>query len=274
MRSFPFRTALNASTLRPFSLDAPAQLRACAAAGFQGAELWLRDIRAYRDAGGSLAELGKLAGDLGIEVFDGIAFFEWEVADPAVRAAGIEKAKEEMGMLAAMGCRAVAAPPFGDTENVKVETAGERFARLWAVGREVGVEPYLEMWGHRGNIRTVGAAMAILKHSGVQGAKVLVDPIHIHKGGGSFADLAALPQGSIGVVHVNDFSLAIDRAKLTDKDRRFPGDGEADLALFRDMVLRTGYRGYLSLEVFIEDYGGKSVEEVARRGLESIRMVF
>jgi len=271
---FPFRTAMNASTLRPFALDAPAQLRTCAAAGFQGAELWLRDIRAFREAGGSLADLGKLAGDLGVEVFDGIAFFEWEDADPAVRAAGIEKAREEMGMLAAIGCRAVAAPPWGDTENVTVEAAGERFARLWTVGREAGVEPYLEMWGHRGNIRTVGAAMAILEHSDVRGAKVLVDPIHIHKGGGSFADLAVLPRGSIGVAHVNDFSLAIDRAKLTDKDRRFPGDGEADLALFRDMVLRTGYRGYLSLEVFIEDYGGLTAEEVARRGLESIRKGF
>ena len=174
-------------------------------------------------------------------------------------------------MLAAMGCRAVAAPPWGDTENVTVEAAGERFARLWSVGREAGVEPYLEMWGHRGNIRTVGAAMAILEHSGVRGAKLLVDPIHIHKGGGSFADLAALPRDSIGVVHVNDFLPSIDRAKLTDKDRRFPGDGESDLALFRDMVLRTGYRSYVSLEVFIEDYGGKTVEEVARSGLESVR---
>jgi sugar phosphate isomerase/epimerase len=264
---------MNASTLRPFSLDAPAQLRACAAAGFQGAELWLRDIRAYQDAGGSLADLGKLARDLGVEVFDGIAFFEWEDADPGVRAAGVEKAKEEMCMLATMECWGVAAPPYGDTQNVTVEAAGERFARLWSVGRECGVEPYLEMWGHRGNIRTVGAAMAILEHSGVRGAKLLVDPIHIHKGGGSFADLAALSKGSIGVVHVNDFSLAIDRAKLTDKDR-FPGDGEADLALFRDMVLRTGYRSYVSLEVFIEDYGGKTVEEVARRGLESLRKVF
>ena len=109
---------------------------------------------------------------------------------------------------------------------------------------------------------------------GVQGAKVLVDPIHIHKGGGSFADLGLLPQGSIGVAHVNDFSLAIDRAKLTDKDRRFPGEGEADLRLFCDLVMRTGYRGYLSLELFIEDYGGKTVEEVARHGLESIRKVF
>ena len=274
MSTFQFRTSMNTSTLRPFSLDAPAQLRACAAAGFQGAELWVRDIRAFREAGGSLPDLGKLARDLGIEVFDGIAFFKWEDADPAVREAEIEKAKEEMGMLAAMGCGAVAAPPWGDTENVTVEDCAECFARLWTAGRELGVEPYLEMWGHRGNIRSVGAAAAVLERSGIRGARLLVDPIHIHKGGGSFADLAALPHGSIGVVHVNDFLLSTNRAHLTDKDRRFPGEGEADLELFRDMVLRTGYRSYLSLELFIEDYGGWTVDEVARRGLESIRKVF
>jgi 2-keto-myo-inositol isomerase len=271
---FIFRTAMNASTLRPFALDARAQLRACAAAGFQGAELWLRDLRAIHESGGSLADVGKLAADLGVEVFDGIAFFKWEDADPAVRDAEIEKAREEMGMLAAMGCHGVAAPPWGDTEEVTAEAAGERFARLWAVGRELGVEPILEMWGHRGNIRTVGAAMAVLEHSGIRGARVLVDPYHIHRGGGRFEDLSALPRGSIGVVHVNDFPLSTDRAKLTDKDRRFPGEGEADLRLFRDLVLATGYRGYLSLEVFIEDYGGRTVEEVARHGLESVRTVF
>jgi len=271
---FPFRTAMNASTLRPFHLDVPGQLRACAAAGFQGVELWVRDIRAFREAGGSLSDLGKLSADLGIEVFDGIAFFKWEDVDPAVRDAEIEKAREEMGMLAAMGCRAVAAPPWGDTENVKVEECAERFARLWAAGRELGVEPYLEMWGHRGNIRSVGAAAAILKHSGMRAAKVLVDPYHIHKGGGSFQDLATLPPGSIGAVHVNDFALSTDRSALTDKDRRFPGDGEADLSLFRDLVLQTGYRSYLSLELFIEDFGRMTVEEVARRGRESITKVF
>jgi sugar phosphate isomerase/epimerase len=168
----------------------------------------------------------------------------------------------------------VAAPPWGDTENVTVDESAERFARLWSVGRDLGVEPYLEMWGHRGNVRTVGAAAEILRRSGIRGAKVLVDPYHIHKGGGSFADLAVLPQGSIGVVHVNDFLLSTDRAHLTDKDRRFPCEGEADLKLFRDMVLRTGYRGFLSLELFIEDYGGRTVDEVARHGLESVRKVF
>jgi 2-keto-myo-inositol isomerase len=274
MSRFPFRTSMNTSTLRPFRLDAPAQLRACAAAGFQGVELWVRDLRAFREAGGSLADLGKLAGDLGVEVFDGIAFIKWEDADPVVRNTEIENAKEEMGMLAAMGCGAVAAPPWGDTENVTVEDCAERFARLWTAGRELGVEPYLEMWGHRGNIRSVRAAAAILKHSGIRAAKLLVDPYHIHRGGGSFHDLAALPPGSIGAVHVNDFLLSADRSALRDIDRRFPGEGEADLALFRDMVLRTGYRSYLSLELFIEDYGGKTVEEVARRGLESIRKVF
>jgi 2-keto-myo-inositol isomerase len=267
----PFHPGMNTSTLRPFHLDVPAQLTLCAAAGFRGIELWVRDLQSYVDAGGKPSDLRAMAEDLGIEVFDGIAFITWEDADPAVRDAEIEKAKREMTMLAAVGCRAVAAPPFGDTENVTVEEAAERFAHLWAAGRELGVEPILEMWGHRGNIRTVGAAMAILEHSGVGEAKVLVDPIHVHKGGGSFHDLGLLPRGSIGIVHVNDFSLSADRASLTDRDRRFPGDGDADLALFVDLVRRTGYDGYLSLELFIEDYGGIPAGDVARRGFESVR---
>jgi hypothetical protein len=40
------------------------------------------------------------------------------------------------------------------------------------------------------------------------------------------------------------------------------------------MVLRTGYRSYLSLELFIEDYGGMRAADVARQGLESIHRTF
>ncbi len=274
MRAFLFKAALNTSTLRPFQLDVPAQVRVCGEAGYEGIELWMKDIVSYREEGGDLADVRKLSEDLGIEIFDGIAFIRWADADPAVSSSEIEKAKKEMEMLAALGCRAVAAPPCGDTENITIAECAERFARLWAVGRAIGVEPYLEMWGHRGNIRTVRAATEVLRNCGVAGAKVLVDPIHIHKGGGSFQDLSILCPEEVGAVHVNDFPLSIARADLTDKDRCFPGEGESDLALFRDMILRTRYRSYLSLELFIEDYGGRTAEEVARHGLQCMQQVF
>ena len=54
---FPFKTALNTSTLFPFELDVKQQARVAAEAGFEGIELWVRDIEAYLDRGGTIRRM-------------------------------------------------------------------------------------------------------------------------------------------------------------------------------------------------------------------------
>ncbi len=158
-KDFPFKTALNASTLRPFKLAIPEQIKISREAGYEGIELWMRDIYSYVESGGSIEDIGKLSIDLGIEVFDGIALIKWADKDPAVRAAEMEKAKREMEMLRTIGCGAMASPPFGDTESVTTEEYAEHFSRLHRAGMDIGVEPILEIWGHRGNVRTIAKAL-------------------------------------------------------------------------------------------------------------------
>jgi len=234
----------------------------------------MREISAFVEAGGDPADIRRVSQDLGIEIFDCIGFIRWADRDPAVRRAEMETARREMQMLRDIGCPAVAAPPCGDTEGVTTEEYAERFRELHLRGSEIGVEPLLEIWGHRGGIRTVRISREVLTASGVEKGKVVIDPIHIHKGGGGFRDIAELEEGSIGVVHVNDFALAIPREQLTDRDRRFPGDGDADLTLLGEMVLQVGYRGFLSLELFIEDYGKRGAAEVLNHGMQSMYRAF
>ena len=272
--NFRFRPALNSSTLMSFRLDIPTQLRMCREAGYEGVELWMREIKAFVESGGDLAEIRRMSQDLGIEIFDCIGFIRWADRDQAIRRAEMETARREMQMLQELGCLAMAAPPFGVTEGVTTEEYAERFRELHLLGSEMGVEPLLEIWGHRGGIRTVRKSREILTTSGINKGKVLIDPIHIHKGGGGFGDIAELEEGSIGVVHVNDFNLAVPREQLTDKDRRFPGEGDANLELFGDMVLQAGYRGFLSLELFIDDYGKRGAAEVLNHGVQSIYREF
>jgi hypothetical protein len=40
------------------------------------------------------------------------------------------------------------------------------------------------------------------------------------------------------------------------------------------MVLQVGYRGFFSLELFIDDYGIQSAEEVLNRGMQSMYRAF
>jgi sugar phosphate isomerase/epimerase len=145
--TFPFKTALNTSTLFPFELDVKQQVQVAAEAGFEGVELWVKDIEAHLANGGTIGELRAYTLEAGVEVVNAIAFFKWADADEATRNLGLAQAEREIRLLAELGCPAVAAPPYGDVEAVTLEAIAGPYARLAGLARGFGVEPYLEFWG-------------------------------------------------------------------------------------------------------------------------------
>lgn len=273
-RTFPFQTALNASTLFPFKLSVPEQVRVAAAAGFAGIELWVNDLDAYLAGGGTLPELRAVVADAGITVVNAIAFFPWADADEVTRARGFAQAEREMRMLAELGCAAVAAPPFGNVAGVSLTTMAGHFARLAELARGIGVEPYLEFWGRAHTLSRLSEALYVAMESGLSDAKLLLDPFHMYTGGSELASLAYLNGANIGIVHVNDYPAAPAREQITDAERVFPGEGVAPTHAFAGMLHRAGYRGYLSLELFIDAYRSQNALEVARRGLAAMQMAY
>ena len=271
---FPFRTALNASTLVPFALDVPQQVRIAAEAGFEGIELWVKDIQAYLAAGGTTTELRTCIAGSGVDVVNAIAFFPWADSDAATRERGFAQAAREMQVLAELGCPAVAAPPYGDVEGSSLEVIGGHFARLVDLGRRLGVEPYLEFWGRAKKLSRLSEAVFVAMESGRPGIKLLLDPFHMYTGGSDVTSLAYLNGANIGIVHVNDYPAVPSRATISDADRVFPGDGIAPSREFARLLDRAGYRGYLSLELFVSSYGETPALEVARRGLAAIRSAY
>ncbi len=273
-RTFPFRTALNASTLFPFKLSVPEQVRVAAAAGFAGIELWVNDLDAYLAAGGTLPELRAVVADAGIAVVNAIAFFPWADAYEATRERGFDQAEREMRMLAELGCVAVAAPPFGNVASVSLNTMADHFAHLAELGRGIGVEPYLEFWGRAQRLSRLSEALYVAMESGLSDAKLLLDPFNMYTGGSQLASLAYVNGTNIGIVHANDYPAAPAREQISDAERVFPGEGVAPTHAFADMLYRAGYRGYLSLELFIDNYPGQNALEVARRGLAALQMAY
>jgi 2-keto-myo-inositol isomerase len=273
-RTFPFQTALNASTLFPFKVTLPEQVRVVAEAGFAGIELWVNDLDAYVAAGGTLRELRAMVADTGIAVVNAIAFFAWADADAATRERGFAQAEREMRMLAQLGCVAVAAPPFGNVAGVSLAAMAGHFARLAELGRRVGVEPYLEFWGRADTLSRLSEAVYVAMESGLPDAKLLLDPFHMYTGGSELASLAYLNGANIGIVHVNDYPAAPPREQISDAERVFPGEGVAPTQAFANLLHQAGYRGYLSLELFMEAYPGQSALEVARHGLAAMRRAY
>jgi len=270
----PFRASLNASTLFPYRLGIEEQIRTAAEAGYEGIEIWMKDLQAYAAEGGSVPALRRLASGLGIEIANAISFIPWADADESVRARGREQADAELSLLAELGCPAFAAPPFGDVAEVSLEEMGRRFAELEAQARRYGVAPILEFWGRAKKLSRLGEAIEVAKLSGLANVPLLLDPFHLYTGGSDLGDLARLRGEDIGIVHANDYPANPPRETIADADRLFPGDGIAPSTELAKALKACGYRGFLSLELFMDDYGGRSALETARCGLAKMRIAY
>ncbi|HLU21425.1 MAG TPA: sugar phosphate isomerase/epimerase family protein [Bacillaceae bacterium] len=271
---FPFKAALNTSTLFPFSLNVIEQIKMAAEAGYDGIELWMRDIEAFIENGGSVQELKNALHDANVELVNVIAFFKWADADLSVREEGFAQATREMKLLADIGCRYIAAPPFGDVASVELEDMADSFQQLVSLGEEIGVEPVLEFWGKALKLSTLPEAIHVLKESKVENGKLLLDPFHMHVGGSDFATIQQLTGEQIGVFHVNDYPHAENIESLVDADRVFPGEGVSPTKEIAQTLHNIGYKGYLSLELFIENFEGKSALEVATYGLNAMKKAY
>src|SRR5258706_2764256 len=132
-----FRFCLNTNTIRGQKPGLQKYIEIAARAGYDGVELWVQDVKEYKDQGHSLAELKKYIHDSHIVVEDAIGFAPWMVEDEQQRKAGFDQMRQEMEMMAELGCARIAAPSSGVKANVSLDLfeVGERYKRLLVLGR-------------------------------------------------------------------------------------------------------------------------------------------
>ncbi|MBS4218178.1 sugar phosphate isomerase/epimerase [Bacillus sp. FJAT-49711] len=268
---FPFKIALNTSTLFPFKLNVIEQIRVTSRAGYEGIELWMQDIEAYLAGGGTVQEIQSALQEGNIEFINAIAFFKWADVDADTRKAAFEQADKEMRLLESLGCKYIAAPPFGDVADASLDEMASHFEHLVEIGKRIGVEPILEFWGKAKKLSTLDEARYVLDKSNVPKGKMLLDPFHMYVGGSDFAGLKNVIGDQIGVFHLNDYPNYPGREEITDQDRVFPGEGVSPTHEIAEILNEIQYDGYLSLELFINDFKGKTASDVAEYGLNTVR---
>lgn len=269
------RFCLNTSTIRGQELPLVDEVDLVADAGYDGIEPWIREIQAYVDGGGSLADLKQRIADRGLTVESAIGFAPWIVDDDARRAAGVEQLKRDMDLVRQIGGTHIAAPPVGahsgDSTKIDLFTVAERYAAILDVGAGIGVIPQVEIWGPSRNLSRLGEAVLVAVESGHADACVLPDIYHIYRGGSGFEGLGLLSADAVHCLHVNDYPTGRPRTELGDADRVYPGDGDAPVVDIMRMLKQVGYRGVLSLELFNRDYWRQDPAVVLRTGLEKMR---
>jgi 2-keto-myo-inositol isomerase len=285
----PFPYCLNTSTIRisegQWGKPRPIleSIKIAAKAGYHAIEPWISELDEFVKTGGTLKDLGKQIRDAGLAVPDAIGFAEWLVDDDARRKKGLEQAKQDMDKVQQIGGTRLAAPPVGATGGMSrrddpkhtnpisdMMIAADRYRALLELGQKMGVTPIVEVWGFSKSLSRLGETLHVAAECGLPGGAILPDVYHLYKGGSLFHGLKLLGPASIGIFHVNDYPN-IDRAKIVDQDRVFPGDGVAPLKDIFKALYDVGYRGYLSLELFNREYWKLPPGEVATEGLAKLR---
>jgi 2-keto-myo-inositol isomerase len=268
-----FRFSLNTSTISGQKLGVEKYIDIAARAGYDCIEPWIGDIKAYLSSGKTLKALKKLLDDNKIEAINAIGFAPWMTDDNEQRAAGFKQMKEEMEILAELGCTRIAAPAAGVRTPPDLFKVGERYKELLELGRQTGVRPQLEIWG-ASVFYHIGQAMMAIAVSNDKDARILPDVYHLYRGNSGFENLKMIDGKVIEVFHMNDYPGNIPREQMEDKDRIYPGDGVAPLKQIAADLEAMGGEKILSLELFNRDYWKQDPLTVAKTGLSKMKAFF
>ena len=231
-------------------------------------------FQTYLQKGGRVAEADHIIRDLGLTVEDGIAFATWIVDDVAVRKKALEQMHREMDLLAAIGCRRMAAPPIGVTDEIiSLDVIAERYTAALELGERTGVIPQLEMWGFAKNLKHISDVLYVICKTGHASARILLDVFHLYKGGSATQCLPFIGKPAMEIFHMNDYTADIPVSKIVDADRIYPGDGIAPIRQILNAISDPHKPLVLSCEVFNKRYYAQDALLVAQTALAKMKAV-
>lgn len=254
-KKLPIRISLNTSTLLHYKLDVDVQIDMVANAGFDGVELWMRDIKAYLEKGGTSEQLKRKLEERGLILENIIGFSKWCSDDPEERKKAMEQLREEMMIIAQMGGKFIAAPVQGieSLDRNKYDDYAERYNAILNLGDETGVTPILELWG-MGALNKVSDCAQIAIATGHPKATMLLDFYHVYRGGNDWDTVDLLNGNRLPVIHINDYPSSPSYELLKDSDRVLPGEGVCPFNEVIPKLYNAGFRGGFSVEIFNKEY--------------------
>jgi 4-hydroxyphenylpyruvate dioxygenase len=225
------------------------KLAAAAAAGFAGVEIFENDLVA---AASAPEEIRGRCADLGLSVDLYQPFRDFEAVPPAELAHNLRRAERKFELMQRLGadtvlvCSSVSPQALADDD-----LAAEQLHALAERAADRGIRVAYEAlaWGRF--VNTWQHSWRIVQTADHPALGLCLDSFHILSRTQDVAGIADVPGERLFFVQLADAPrLDMDVLQWSRHHRLFPGQGAFDLPAFLDQVLRTGYAGPLSLEVF------------------------
>jgi 4-hydroxyphenylpyruvate dioxygenase len=247
----------------------PEKLEAIAAAGFDGVEIFENDLLYYD---GSPREVRQMCADLGLAITLFQPFRDFEGCRRDRLARNLERAERKFDLMQELGtdlvlvCSNASADCVGDERillddlSLLAEHAGRR-------GLRIGYEALA--WGK--HVNTWQQVWNLVRQVDHPSLGVLLDSFHTLSLKGDPSAIAEIPGDKIFFVQMADAPiLAMDVLEWSRHFRCFPGQGEFDLAGFLAPIIKSGYTGPLSLEIFNDGFRAAPTRANAADGLRSL----
>ena len=250
--------------------ELPEKFAAIAAAGFDGVEIFENDFLAFD---GSPREVGAMARDAGLAITLFQPFRDFEGLPEPQRSRTFDRAERKFDVMQELGtdlmlvCSAVSPIALGGIDRAAADfhELGERAARR---GLRVGYEALA--WGRYVNDHR--DAWEIVRRADHASIGLILDSFHTLARKIDVDSIRSIPKDRIFIVQVADAPLIdMDLLYWSRHFRNMPGEGDLPVREFMQAVAATGYDGYLSLEIFNDQFRGGSPTAISVDGHRSLK---
>ncbi|MEI6189569.1 MAG: sugar phosphate isomerase/epimerase [Chitinophagia bacterium] len=261
----PWPISLDTATIRPASLKD--KVKIAAAAGYDGLEPWDSELEEFEKNGGNLKELGAEIKKLGLKVPSVIGLWNAIPATMAEFEISLKETRRRMRMAHDIGAEHIQTIPNSLPENYNQKWVADRYRDIIEIGmKEFNIKPALVFVKYF-TIKTLGQATGIAMDANHPNATVIPDVYHMYISDGGFEGLKMLKGDAIAIFQFNDAPSSPAFNDLRDEHRVYPGDGILPLtSIFKDLKA-TGYKGFISLELYNPNYYKQDLLQVAKTGL-------
>ena len=218
--------------------------------------------------GGNLKELGLEIKKLGLRVPSVIGLWDAIPDSMDLFNKSLPETRRRMRMAHDIGAEHVQTIPNKLSENYNHQWVADRYRDIIEIGlKEFNIKPALVFVKYF-TIKSLGQAVGIAMDTNHPTAKVIPDIYHMYISGGGFEGLKMLKGDGIAIFQFNDAPATPAFKDLNDEHRVYPGDGILPLdSIFKDLKA-TGYKGFISLEMYNPNYYKEDPFTVAKTGLK------
>jgi 4-hydroxyphenylpyruvate dioxygenase len=245
------------------------KLTAVGGAGFNGVEIFENDLVASEL---SPADVRRRAADLGLTIDLYQPFRDFEGVPPARLASDLRRAEHKFAVMEQLGATQLLVCSSVSPDAIDDDTlAAEQLRLLAERAAEHGIRIAYEAlaWGR--HVNDYLHAWRIVRMADHPQLGLCLDSFHILSRDVDPYAIETIPAGKIFFLQLADApALPMDVLYWSRHYRCFPGQGDLDVAGLVAHVLRTGYRGPLSLEVFNDIFRQAAAARTAHDAMRSL----